>query len=129
MSIPIHLFWRATLSVCIASSAIALPSDPARADWYEVTKDALQQAGNAVRANTVGRLAGQELVGDLSMDQLNDYKAKYGGDYHAKVTDWCNNIVAGRLGDAVPPAIPGFDSTWREENNKINCYWRKFGAN
>lgn len=93
-------------------------------------KGVIDEWGEAIRSNTVGRLAGQEFVGDMSMAEIEALKAKYGGDYHAKVTDWCNNKVIDRVGQNRANAIvPGVSSTWRIENDKANCYWRKFGSN
>jgi hypothetical protein len=73
----------------------------ANAQWLDLGRDALDQWGEAIRSNTVGRIAGQEFVGSMSMAEVDALKAQYGGDHHAKITDWCNNKVIDRVGQNV----------------------------
>jgi hypothetical protein len=118
------------LSLTVIGAVLTSPIK-AKADWADVAKDAIGNWGNAIRSNTVGRIAGQEFIGSLSMADVDALKAKYGGDYHAKITDWCNAKVQDRTGfdHRNPSIVPGVSSTWRVENNQVNCYWRRFGSN
>lgn len=117
------------LSVMTIAMELISPAK-ANAQLIDLGKDALNEWGNAIRSNTVGRFAGQEFVGFMSMSEVDALKAQYGGDYHAKVTDWCNNKVIDRVGQNFRSAIvPGLSSTWRVENDRVNCYWRRYGSN
>jgi hypothetical protein len=124
----VSLFVKALSAMAIGLALI----NPAKANaqWIDLGRDALGQWGEAIRSNTVGRIAGQEFVGSMSKVEVDALKARYGGDYHAKITDWCNNKVLDRVGRNRGIAIvPGASSTWRVENNQANCYWRRFGSN
>ena len=124
----VSLFVKALSAMAIG--IVLVSPAKANAQWLDLGRDALDQWGNAIRSNTVGRFAGQEFVGSMSMAEVDALKAQYGGDHHAKITDWCNNQVIARVGQNRGIAItPGVSSTWRVENNQVNCYWRRFGSN
>ncbi len=124
----VNLFGKAIPAMAIVVVLVS----PVKADaqWLDLGKDAFSQWGNAIRSNTVGQIAGQEFVEFMPMGEVDALKAQNGGDYHAKITDWCNNKVIDRVGRNRGIAIvPGVSSTWRVENDRVNCYWRKVGSN
>lgn len=106
-------------------SFIVTTSQPAKADWIEWTKQAVEDNFNAIRGNTVGRVYDQSFVAELSDDELKQYKDRWGGDYTAKLSDWCND-KAYQAGwrNPIGNQIPFLNTTWREENGKVNCYVR-----
>jgi hypothetical protein len=124
------------LKVTAASIALSiggltlLPSPSYANDFLDFWDRIVTPNFEVIRSETVGRMARQELVGELSAEQLNDYKVEYGGDYHSKVTDWCYGLVLDRIGRGRQAAVvPGITSTWRDIDGRINCFWRRFGSN
>lgn len=109
----------------MAFSLIALTEQTAKADWLQWTKEVVEDNFNAIRGNTVGRMYDQTFVAALSGDEVKQYKDRWGGDYTAKITDWCNN-KAYEVGWRNPAGntIPFLNTIWREENGVVNCYAR-----
>ena len=100
-------------------------SQPANADWWDTGKQIIEDNFNAIRGNTVGRIYDQAFIAELSSEELGQYKQRWGGDYSAKISDWCND-KAYQAGWRNPAGkqIPFLNTTWREENGKVNCYVR-----
>lgn len=116
--------------LCIGLSLIAATSQPVKAGWLDRTIEVIEDNLNGIRGNTVGRLYDQTFVAELSSSEVDKYKERWGGDYTAKISDWCNNKVyeagwrVSIKGNEIPNQIPFLTTTWREENGKVNCYVR-----
>ena len=81
----VSLFVKALSAMAIG--IVLVSPAKANAQWLDLGRDALDQWGNAIRSNTVGRFAGQEFVGSMSMAEVDALKAQYRGDHHAKIND------------------------------------------
>jgi hypothetical protein len=118
-------FLGTTSALLMGLSLIAMTSQPAKADWWDVGKQIIEDNLNGIRGNTVGRIYDQTFIAELSSEEVGQYKQRWGGDYSAKISDWCNDTVyqAGWR-NLAGNQIPFVNTTWREENGKVNCYVR-----
>jgi hypothetical protein len=106
-------------------SLIVTTSQPAKADWWDVGKQIIEDNLNGIRGNTVGRIYDQTFIAELSSEEVGQYKQRWGGDYSAKISDWCNDkAYQSGWRNPVGNQIPFLNTTWREENGKVNCYVR-----
>ncbi|BDA70686.1 hypothetical protein CAL7716_048520 [Calothrix sp. PCC 7716] len=114
-----------TCCAMLGLSFIVATSQPAKADWMEWGKQVIEDNFNALRGNTVGRVYDQTFIAELSQEEVKQYKDRWGGDYTAKISDWCND-KAYQAGwrNPIGNQIVFLNTTWREENGKVNCYVR-----
>jgi hypothetical protein len=105
------------LVTTIAIALNLITPQSADAGWWE---DLVSPNIERARSETVGRAFQQIHVAQLSSSKLDRLKAAEGGDWSAKVTDWCDKKVAERSNFSVRHMI----STWRVEGGKVNCYHR-----
>lgn len=112
-------------SLLMGISVIAATSQPAKANLWDTTKEIIEENFNGIRGNTVGRIYDQTFIAEMSSAEVDKYKERWGGDYSAKISDWCND-KAYQAGwrNPIGNQIPFLNTTWREENGKVNCYVR-----
>ncbi len=105
------------LATAIAISSNIVAPQAVSAGWWE---DFVTPNIDRARGETIGRAFNQTYVTELSAEYLEQLKSSQGGDWTATVTDWCNNQVAQRA----IFSVSHLTSTWRVEDNKVNCYAR-----
>jgi hypothetical protein len=107
--------------VIIAIIAFAIPSliKPANAVdvWGEIW-NLTKSKSSSIRYHTVGKHFTQKWI--TSYD-ANYMKQSFGGEAQGTSEDWCYNDIKKRGGRYI---IPGVDVVVREENGKMNCYFR-----
>ena len=110
-------------SLLIGISVVAATSQPAKANLWDTTKEIIEENFNGIRGNTVGRIYDQTFIAEMSSAEVDKYKERWGGDYSAKISDWCNNkAYEAGWRNIIGTSITFLNTTWREENGKVNCY-------
>jgi hypothetical protein len=118
-------FLGTTSALLMGLSVVVTTSQPAKADWWDVGKQIIEDNLNGIRGNTVGRIYDQTFIAELSSEEVGQYKQRWGGDYSAKISDWCNDrAYQAGWRNLAGNQIPFVNTTWREENGKVNCYVR-----